>query len=111
MLQTNENIQLVEQFIEGIKEKNIDKLPLHVDVLLYSPLKPGHIIKGRASMREFLSTKAFPSLPITGANIEKHISKENCVCTLWELYRNKLKNRNFGSEIFSADEARKSKIT
>lgn len=90
MSKHNKNILIVEQFINGLKNRDIDQLPLHQDVILHSPLRPGHIIKGRSEMRKFLAD-AFPKIPITGAVIEKHITQDHCVCTHWELHVNEIK--------------------
>ena len=82
----NKNINSVEKFIYGLANKDTSDMPLSEDVILISPLTPNKIYKGKKEMLEFLTKRAFPKLPITGSEIEKHMPVgTNIVITLWTL--------------------------
>jgi hypothetical protein len=79
---SNATVKAAEDYIiEGLKNKNLSKVPLDENVVFQGPLqeKPLH---GVAALREYLSP-IFPM--IKDCRIKKHVANGDEVCTMWDL--------------------------
>jgi len=77
----NANIAAAENYVLGLKNKDLSRLELVEDVVFRGPLNDGEI-RGAAALREFLNG----ILPIVkDARIHLSFSEGEHVCVLWEL--------------------------
>ena len=77
-------IAAVEAFIMGLTRNDVRAMPFADDILLTSPLDPGHPARGRDAVIAFLQKEVFPKVPVASAKIERHIVEGDAVATLWE---------------------------
>lgn len=83
MGQADPRISAVEAFLSGLTANSVDKMPLHPDLVLKSPLDPDHPLRGKAAAVAFLESRVFPRIPVRKAHVERHMIEGNCVATLW----------------------------
>jgi len=84
MKQTDPRIIAVEAFLGGLTDNSVDRMPLHPDVVLKSPLDPDHPLRGREAAVAFLESRVFPRIPVRKAEVEHHMIEGDCVATLWK---------------------------
>jgi limonene-1,2-epoxide hydrolase len=84
MNQADPKISAVEAFLSGLTENSVEKMPLHPNVVLKSPLDPDHPLLGREAAVEFLKSRVFPRIPVRKAEVERHMIEGECVATLWK---------------------------
>lgn len=78
------SIQAVEAFLSGLVESDVERMPFAPDVVLASPLDPGHPAVGKEAVVQFLETRVFPRIPVHDAQVERHIVEGEYVVTLWK---------------------------
>lgn len=76
----NANIQVVESYIHGLRDKDLSKIPFAPDVVFEEPLTP--TIVGAEAVLEYLP-KVLPL--VNGVRIKRHITQGEYVATLWEV--------------------------
>ena len=77
----DQNVEAVESYLNGLKQKDLSKVPFAPDVIFEGPLSPDKL-DGRQSLIEFLSG----ILPIVkDVRIKRRIADGEHVCVLWEL--------------------------
>ena len=74
----------MQAFLDGLVNKDIERMPLAADLVLMSPLDPEHPLIGKAAAAEFLHTRVFPRIPVHKAEVERHVIEGECVATLWK---------------------------
>jgi ketosteroid isomerase-like protein len=83
MSQTDPRIAAVAAFLGGLTDNSVDRMPLHPDVVLQSPLDPDHPLQGKEAAVQFLENRVFPHIPVRKAEVERHVIEGDCVATLW----------------------------
>jgi ketosteroid isomerase-like protein len=84
MSHADPRISAVEAFLGGLTDNSVDRMPLHPDVVLKSPLDPDHPLRGREAAVAFLERQVFPRIPVRKAEVERHMIEGDCVATLWK---------------------------
>ena len=84
MTHADPRISAVEAFLGGLTDNSVDRMPLHPDVVLTSPLDPDHPLRGRDAAVAFLERQVFPRIPVRKAEVERHMIEGDCVATLWK---------------------------
>ena len=84
MSQAEPRISALEAVIAGLTHNSVDKMPLHPDVVLKSPLDPDHPLRGKEAAVAFLERQVFPRIPVRKAEVERHMIEGDCVATLWK---------------------------
>ena len=77
---TNPNVEVVENYLNGLKNKDLSSVPFARDVTFESPLSPK--LEGKTQVVEFL-TGLFPV--INDIRILRHITEGEYVATLFDL--------------------------
>ena len=77
---TNPNVEVVESYLNGLKEKDLSNVPFDSDVVFESPLSPK--LEGKEQVVEFL-TGLFPV--INDIRIQRHIAEGDYVATVFDL--------------------------
>jgi limonene-1,2-epoxide hydrolase len=75
------NVEAAERYLNGLKQKDLSKVPFDPDVVFEGPLSPDKL-HGAESLVEFLSG-VFPI--IKDVRVKRHIADGGHVCVLWEL--------------------------
>lgn len=75
----NSNIEIVECYIHGLRDKDLSKIPFAPDVVFEEPLTP--TLVGAEAVLAYLPN-VFPI--IKDVHIKKHISDGEYVATIWE---------------------------
>jgi hypothetical protein len=79
----NRNVEAVESYFNGLKQRDLSKVPFAPDVIFEGPLAPDKL-HGVESLIEFLSGV----LPIVkDVRIKRHIADGEHVCVLWNSRR------------------------
>lgn len=76
----NENIAIVESYINALKEKDVSGVPLTAEMIFEEPLTP--TLTSAEAVRAYLPN-IFPL--INDLRIKKHIAEGEYVATLWEV--------------------------
>lgn len=76
----NTNVEIVESYIYGLRDKDLSKIPFAPDVVFEEPLTP--TLTGADAVRAYLPN-VFPL--IKDVRIKKHISEGEYVATRWEV--------------------------
>jgi predicted SnoaL-like aldol condensation-catalyzing enzyme len=80
----DQRLQAIDAFLAGLTSNDVAKMPFADDILLASPLDPGHPLKGKAAAIQFLENHVFPTIPVRKAEVERHLVEGECVATLWK---------------------------
>jgi ketosteroid isomerase-like protein len=80
----DDKLKAIEDFLAGLTSNDLEKMPFANDIVLISPIDPGHPMVGRQAAFDFLKTRVFPRIPVRKAEIERHLVDSDCVATLWK---------------------------
>jgi limonene-1,2-epoxide hydrolase len=75
----NPNIEIVESYLNGLRDHDVSKVPFASDVVFEEPLIPTTV--GAEALRAYLPN-VFPL--INDVRIKQHIAEGEYVVTLWE---------------------------
>jgi len=96
----DERIRAIEAFLEGLTQKDTGKMPFAADIVLTSPLDPDHPLIGREAATTWLKERVFPRIPVTKAEVDRHIVEGDYVATLWKASFSPAGGRNVVVPIF-----------
>jgi ketosteroid isomerase-like protein len=77
-------LRAIDNFLAGLTSNDVEKMPLASDIVLTSPIDPGHPLVGKPAVVDFLKRRVFPRIPVRKAQVERHVVDGDCVATLWK---------------------------
>lgn len=79
MTAKSNNVEIVESYINGLKNKDVSSVPFAADVKFKDPLTP--MLNGPDAVKEFVAG-LFPI--INDVTIKQHVAEGEYVATVWE---------------------------